>query len=148
MIAIGCDHAGFELKKQLMEYLDSIGVEYTDKGFYVFDKNDNYPDVAKQVGKAVSEGEADKGILICGTGIGMSLCANKFKGVRAVVASDVFSVRYSRMHNNANVICFGARVMGIGLVKELLNVFLNEPFEGGRHADRIAEFDKVWEEQK
>ena len=146
MIAIGCDHAGFEMKHQLMEYLDSIGEKYVDKGFLVFDKNDNYPEAAKAVGKAVSTGEADKGILICGTGIGMSLCANKFRNVRAVVASDVFSVRYSRMHNNANVICFGARTMGIGLVKELLGIFLNEKFEGGRHAERIAEFEKVLDE--
>lgn len=146
MIAIGCDHAGFEMKHQLMEYLDSIGEAYVDKGFLVFDKNDNYPEAAKAVGKAVSTGEADKGILICGTGIGMSLCANKFRNVRAVVASDVFSVRYSRMHNNANVICFGARTMGIGLVKELLGIFLNEKFEGGRHAERIAEFEKVLDE--
>lgn len=146
MIAIGCDHAGFELKQQLMEYLDSIGEKYVDKGFLVYDKNDNYPEAAKAVGSAVSTGEADKGILICGTGIGMSLCANKYRNVRAVVASDCFSVRYSRMHNNANVICFGARVMGIGLVKELLNIFLNEPFEGGRHAERIAEFDKILDE--
>ncbi len=146
MIAIGCDHAGFEMKHQLMEYLDSIGEEYVDKGFLVFDKNDNYPEAAKAVGRAVSTGEADKGILICGTGIGMSLCANKYRKVRAVVASDVFSVRYSRMHNNANVICFGARTMGIGLVKELLGVFLHEKFEGGRHAERIAEFEKVLDE--
>ncbi len=146
MIAIGCDHAGFELKQQLMEYLDSIGEKYVDKGFLVYDKNDNYPEAAKAVGKAVSTGEADKGILICGTGIGMSLCANKYRNVRSVVASDCFSVRYSRMHNNANVICFGARVMGIGLVKELLTIFLNEPFEGGRHAERIAEFDKILDE--
>ena len=147
MIAIGCDHAGFELKKQVMEYLDSIGEKYCDKGFFVFDKNDNYPDSAKAVGSAVSKGEADRGILICGTGIGMSLCANKYRGVRAVVASDCFSVRYSRLHNNANVICFGARVMGIGLVKELLNIFLNQEFEGGRHAERIAEFDAILDNQ-
>ena len=146
MIAIGCDHAGFEMKKQLMEYLDTIGEQYVDKGFFVFDKNDNYPDSAKAVGKAVSTGEADRGILICGTGIGMSLCANKYRGVRAVVASDCFSVRYSRMHNDANVICFGARVMGIGLVKELLNVFLAQPFEGGRHAERVKEFDRILDE--
>lgn len=148
MIAIGCDHAGFEMKQQLMEYLQSIGEEYVDKGFLVYDRNDNYPEIAKEVGKAVDTGEADRGILICGTGIGMSLCANKFRNVRAVVASDVFSVQYSRMHNNANVICFGARVMGIGLVKELLNVFLHQEFEGGRHAERVAEFTKVWDQGK
>ncbi|MBQ9544611.1 MAG: ribose 5-phosphate isomerase B [Clostridia bacterium] len=146
MIAIGCDHAGFEMKKLVMEYLDQIGEEYQDKGFLVFDKNDDYPVAAKAVGRAVSKGEADRGILICGTGIGMSLCANKFRGVRAVVASDVFSVRYSRMHNDANVICFGARVMGIGLIKELLNVFLSQPFEGGRHAERVKEFDRILDE--
>ena len=138
MIAIGSDHAGFELKEQVMQHFDQLGIEYVDLGFHEWKKDDDYPVVAKKVARFVQSKQAEKGILICGTGIGMSICANKFHGIRSVVASDSFSVRMSRMHNDANVLCFGARVIGKGVALELVDLFLNTNFEGGRHADRVA----------
>ncbi len=142
MIVLGSDHAGDELKQHIKAHLDELGIAYEDMGFYELKRDDDYPVIAKKVAKAVQSGEAETGMLFCGTGIGMSMCANKFKGVRAVVASDMFSVRHSRLHNNANILCFGARVMARGLAADLCDLFLNTAFEGGRHAARVAMFEE------
>ena len=142
MIALGSDHTGDELKQHIMKHFDEIGVEYIDLGFKELKRDDDYPIIAKEVAKYVQSGKAEKGMLFCGTGIGMSMCATKFKGVRAVVASDVFSVRHSRLHNNANILCMGARVMARGLAIDLADLFLNTEFEGGRHATRVAMFEE------
>ena len=141
MIAIGSDHAGFLMKEMLKEHLKEGGYEVKDFGTFSEDSCD-YPEFAHAVAHAVVGGEAECGILVCGTGIGMSMCANKFRGIRAVVASDVFSVRHSRLHNNANILCLGARVMARGLACELTDLFLNTEFEGGRHAARIEMFEE------
>ena len=143
MIALGSDHAGDELKKHIMKYFDDNNIEYIDLGFYELRRDDDYPEMAKKVAEYVQSKKADKGMLFCGTGIGMSMCANKYKGVRSVVASDMFSVRHSRLHNNANILCMGARVMARGLAVDLVDIFLNTEFEGGRHADRIQMFDEI-----
>ena len=137
MVVLGSDHAGFELKDQVKAHFDELGIEYVDLGFKEFKRDDDYPIIAKEVARYVQSGKAEKGFLICGTGVGMSICANKFSGVRAVVASDPFSVRMSRQHNNANILCFGARVIGRGIALDLVDEFMNTEFEGGRHAVRV-----------
>ena len=142
MIALGSDHAGDELKQHVKKHFDELGIEYIDLGFVELKRDDDYPVIAKEVARYVQSGKAEKGMLFCGTGIGMSMCANKFSGIRAVVASDVFSVRHSRLHNNANVLCLGARVMARGLACELTDVFMNTEFECGGHAARIAMFEE------
>lgn len=139
MIAIGNDHAAVTLKNAVCEHLKEIGVEYKDFGCFEGEKCD-YPDKAKEVCEAVASGQAEKAILICGTGVGMSIAANKIKGIRAACCSDYFSVKFTRLHNDANVLCFGERVVGAGLATELVDVFLNTEFEGGRHATRV---DKI-----
>lgn len=136
-IAIACDHGGYELKLNVMRHLDEIGVEYKDFGCDSTASVD-YPDYGVPACKAVADGEFEGGILICGTGIGMSLCANKVRGIRAAVCSDTFSARMTRMHNDANVLCMGARVIGAGLAVDIVDLFLNTEFEGGRHSNRIA----------
>lgn len=141
MIAIGCDHGGFILKNMLVDHLKEKGYDIIDCGSYDGGPVD-YPDIAKKVCAAVREGEAEKGILVCGTGIGMSIAANKHKGIRAAVCSEHFSARYTRLHNDTNVLCLGARVIGGGLACELVDIFLNTPFEGGRHQTRV---DKITE---
>lgn len=136
MIAIGSDHAGFALKQKLMTYLNASGNEFKDFG--CFDENSvDYPLIAGEVAKSVSDGECEKGILICGTGIGMSIAANKVNGVRAALCSDEFSAKYTRLHNNANVLCLGARVIGEGLAQDITEIFLNTEYEGGRHEKRL-----------
>ena len=135
MIAIGCDHAGYELKGEVISYL-------TDKGYEVLDigcngESTDYPVIAEQVAGNIVNGECEKGILICGTGIGMSIAANKVKGIRAALCSEHFSAKYTRMHNDANILCMGARTIGTGLALELVEVFLNTEFEGGRHQRRV-----------
>ncbi|MBQ9541417.1 ribose 5-phosphate isomerase B [Ruminococcus sp.] len=138
-IAIGCDHAGPELKAEVLQYLDEEGIEYVDLGVQKGEKCD-YPDKAKEVCEKVTSGECDCAVLICGTGIGMSMAANKVKGIRAACCSDYFSAKFTRAHNDANVLCIGARVVGAGLACELIQVFLDTPFEGGRHQRRV---DKI-----
>ncbi len=123
MIVLGSDSAGTELKNHLIDFLKENKYEYLDCG-----EEHDYPDIAEKVCKKITSGEADRGVLICGTGIGISMAANKVKGIRAALCSDYFSAKYTRLHNDANVICFGGRVMGQGLAKELLNVFLNTDF--------------------
>lgn len=142
MIAIGCDHGGYELKKEVIAYLEKNGIEYVDYGTDS-DASVDYPVYGKKVAEAVSEKKAEKGILICGTGLGMMLCANKFEGVRAICTNDSYSVKFSRLHNNANVICFGGRTMGIEAVLYNLEIFLNTEFEGGRHQRRVELYDKI-----
>ena len=139
MIAIGCDHGGFALKQEVMRHLDELGLAYKDFGTYSEESCD-YPIYGEAVARAVADGECERGILICGTGIGISISANKVKGIRAACCSDYFSAKYTRLHNDANVLCMGGRVVGPGLATELVEVFLHTEFEGGRHQRRI---DKI-----
>lgn len=142
MIAIGCDHGGFELKSIINKYLDSLGVDYVDCGTY--DENSvDYPDIAKVVCLKVQTGECEKGILVCGTGIGMNMCANKHKGIRAAQCHDTFSAKMTRQHNNANVLTMGGRVVGSELAKEIVREFLTNEFEGGRHEVRVNKMMSV-----
>ena len=142
MIAIGADHGGYELKEKVKKYLDEKGIQYLDYGCNGTESVD-YPVYGEKVAEAVASGEAEKGILCCGTGLGMMLCANKKEGVRAICTNDSFSVKFSRLHNNANVIAFGGRTMGIEAVLYNLEIFLNTPFEGGRHQKRVEMYDKI-----
>ena len=135
-ITIGCDHAACELKALVIEHLKERGIESIDVGTYSSDSC-NYPDYAHKVCKNVQDGVTELGILICGTGIGMSMAANKHKGIRAAVCSDTFSARLTREHNDANVLCFGARVVGMGLAFDLVDNFIDADFEGGKHQTRV-----------
>ena len=135
-IAIACDHGGYELKLTVIDWLNSKGYEVVDFGCNSTASVD-YPDYAVPASKAVANGECELGILICGTGIGMSLCANKVHGIRAACCSDTFSARMTRLHNNSNILCFGARVVGAGLALDLVETFLTSEFEGDRHVKRI-----------
>ena len=141
MIAIGCDHAAVDLKKAVMKHLDEKNISYLDLG--TDGEACDYPDIAEKVCEKITAGEAEKGILLCGTGIGMSIAANKVKGIRAAVCSDCFSVRYTRKHNDANILCMGARVIGEGLALELADIFLETEFEGGRHQRRVDKISKL-----
>ena len=143
MIAIGCDHAGYDMKKELMEVLGEKGYEFKDSGCN--GEKCDYPDIAEKVCEDVLSGGCEYGILICGTGIGMSIAANKIKGIRAALCTDSFSTRYTRLHNNANVMCMGARTLGKGLAAELAEIFLTTGFEGGRHQKRLDLIDKLEE---
>lgn len=135
-IAIGCDHGGYELKEALKQYIEGRGAEVVDFGTYSTDSVD-YPVYGQKVSEAVSNKEADLGILICGTGLGMSYVANKVKGIRCACVSDVFSAEMSRLHNDANVLAIGARVVGLGLATKIVETFLGTEFEGGRHTRRV-----------
>ena len=138
MIAIGCDHGGFELKKAIMAHFDKRGLEYKDYGTYS-DASCDYPVYGKAVAEAVAAGECEKGILICGTGIGISITANKVPGVRAALCSDCFSAQATREHNDANVLAMGARVLGEGLALKIVDTFLDTPFSNDeRHIRRIS----------
>ena len=138
MIAIGSDHGGFELKEKLMEHLSERGLEYKDFGTYSSASCD-YPVYAKAVANAVASGECDRGIIICGTGIGVSITANKVRGIRAALCGDCFSAEATRQHNDANVLCMGARVVGEGLALKIADTFLDMTFSNDeRHIRRIA----------
>ena len=137
MIAIGRDHGGYALKQEIMRHLSSRGLAYQDYGCYSEESCD-YPVYGKAVAHAVADGTCEKGILICGTGIGISLAANKIHGIRCAVCSDCFSAEMSRRHNNANIIALGGRVVGPGLALMLVDLFLDTPFEGGRHQRRVS----------
>jgi len=139
-IIIGSDHAGFELKEKIRTHLTAAGYTVEDAGSFN-ETSVNYVDHAKIVARAVSEGRFSKGILVCGSGIGMSMAANRFKGVRAALCSDLLSARLSRQHNDANVLALGGRLIGDVLALELVNTFLKTEFEGGRHLDRIQSMD-------
>ena len=135
-IGIGNDHSALELKAEIIEFLKEKGHEVVDYGTYTTESCD-YPMYGEKVGRAVASGEVEKGILICGTGFGISLAANKVKGVRAVVCSEPYTAKLSRMHNDANVLAFGARVVGIEMAKMIVDTWLSAEFEGGRHQRRI-----------
>ena len=135
-IALGCDHGALALKNVLIPHLEKQGYEVKDFGTYSMDSCD-YPDFAHAVCKNVQDGVTGLGILICGTGIGMSMAANKHKGIRAAACSDTFSARLTRMHNDANVLCFGERVVGQGLAMDLVDAFIDADFEGGKHQRRV-----------
>ena len=143
-IAIGCDHAGPALKDELAEHLRELGHEVVDLGVQEGEKCD-YPDKAKEVCEKVTSGECELAVLVCGTGIGMSISANKIKGIRAACCSDYFSAKFTRAHNDANVLCIGARVVGAGLAAELVDVFIETPFEGGRHQRRVEKITALEE---
>ena len=144
-IALGADHAGVALKEQVRKRLDQRGIEYTDFGTTTTDSVD-YPDYAARIGRAVASGEFDRGVLVCGTGIGMAIAANKVPGARAAPVVDEASAALSREHNDANVLALGARVTSPELAIRLLDLFLDTPFAGGRHQrriDKIAALDQV-----
>lgn len=135
-IAIGSDHGGFKLKEKIIEYLRGLNLEFKDFGSFD-EESCNYPVIAKKVANEVAAGNFDRGILVCGTGIGMSIVANKIKGIRAALCSDTFSAKATRGHNNANVLCLGQRVIGDGLALDIVDVWLKTEFEGGRHKTRV-----------
>ena len=141
-IAIGNDHAAVELKQQIMEYVKELGHEVVNYGI---DKVESchYPEYGERVANAVASGEADCGILICGTGVGISIAANKVNGIRAAVCSDVTTARLVKEHNNANIIAFGARIVGSELAKDIVKAYLNAEFLGGRHAERVAMITEI-----
>ena len=137
MIAIGCDHGGYGLKLEIIKYLDKNGLEYQDFG--CDGEAVDYPIIAKKVGQAILDGKCEKGILICGTGIGISIAANKMKGIRCALCSDCFSAEATRLHNDTNVIALGGRVVGPELAVKMVDIFLNTPFsEDERHIRRIG----------
>ena len=140
-IAIGSDHGGFELKENLKRLITELGHEVKDCGCHSSESTD-YPIYGKAVAELVMAGAVDSGILICGTGIGMSMVANRFPGIRAALCHELFTARMSRAHNDANILCIGARVTGPGLAEEMVKVWLSTPFEGGRHLRRISLFDR------
>lgn len=135
-IVIGCDHAALELKAKVIAHLKEQNIEVTDVGTYTSDSC-NYPDYASALCKKIQSGEFTLGILICGTGIGMSMAANKHNGIRAACCSDTFSAKATRQHNNANVLCFGERVVGTGLALDLVDIFIGTEYLGGRHDKRV-----------
>ena len=143
-IAIGCDHGGLEHKNAIKEFLEGKGFTVVDEGIYEQVSVD-YPDIAVKVCDDIVNKECELGILVCGTGIGMSLAANKVKGIRAAVCSDHFSAKYTRLHNNSNILCLGGRVIGIGTALELVDLFVSTEFEGGRHQKRIDKITAIEE---
>lgn len=141
MLAIGCDHGGFALKGAILRHLDARGLEYKDYGTYS-EASCDYPDYARAVAEAVARGEAEFGILICGTGIGVSIAANKVPGVRAALCGDCFSAEATREHNDANILALGARVVGEGLALKIVDTFLDTPFSNDeRHIRRIRKLE-------
>jgi ribose 5-phosphate isomerase B len=136
-IAIASDHAGFELKAELKQQLEALGFEALDLGTHSNGSVD-YPDFADRLASAVQEGRAKRGVLVCGTGIGIAMAANRHRHLRAAVVHDVTTARLTRLHNNANVLCMGARITGADVAKDCLKVFLTTDFEGGRHENRVA----------
>ena len=145
MIAIASDHAGFPLKEEIKKYLTEKGVEFVDCGTDSADSVD-YAAFAQKACLKVTSGECDKAVLCCGTGIGISMAANKVKGIRAAACSEVYSAKLTRMHNDANVLCLGARVIGIETAKMMVDAFVETEFEGGRHATRVAKIMAIEEE--
>ncbi len=141
MIALGCDHGGYELKKEIIAYLEKENIAYQDFGCDNMEATD-YPIYAKRVGKAIQEGSCEKGILICGTGIGISITANKMKGIRAALCTDCFCAEATRLHNDANILALGGRVVGGGLAIKIVDTFLNTPFSGEeRHINRVNQIE-------
>ena len=141
-IGLACDHGGFELKEELKAFLRSIDIEPIDMGTFTEDSVD-YPDFGVLVAEKVSRGELERGILICGTGIGMSIIANKFPRVRAALVNDLYSSRCSREHNDSNILVIGGRIVGRDLAKEIVKVWLDTPFAGGRHKRRLEKIETL-----
>jgi ribose 5-phosphate isomerase B len=141
-IAIGCDHAGFELKKEIISLLDDLHIECIDYGTEGPQSVD-YPDFGEKVSEAVSSGKIDKGILICGTGIGMSIVANKFPNVRASLCNELFTAKMSRLHNDANILVLGGRIIGKDLAKEIVRIWVSTNFEGKRHCARLKKITLI-----
>jgi len=141
-IGLACDHGGFELKEELKAFLKSVGIEPVDMGTFNEDSVD-YPDFGVLVAEKISKGQLEKGILICGTGIGMSIVANKFRGVRAALVNDLYSSRFSREHTDANVLVMGGRIVGKELAKEIVRTWLETPFAGGRHQKRLEKIQTL-----
>lgn len=146
-IVLGADHGGYELKNTIKSHLESRGFEVTDVGTNSSDSCD-YPVFASRLCKTIQSGEKDLGILVCGTGIGMSMAANKHRGIRAACCSDTFSARLTRLHNNANVLCLGARVLGAGLALDLVDAFVDAEFEGDRHIKRLSLIEDIENEKQ
>ncbi len=146
LIGLACDHGGFELKEELKAFLKLLGVEPIDMGTFNEDSVD-YPDFGVLVAEKVSQGELEKGILICGTGIGMSMVANKFPRIRAALVNDLYSSRCSREHNDANILIIGGRIVGKELAKEIVRVWLETPFAGGRHKRRLEKIEALEKEK-
>lgn len=136
-VGIGNDHAAVELKMQIKEFIESMGHEVVNYGVDTAERC-NYPEIGEKVGRAVADGEVDCAVLICGTGVGISIAANKVNGVRAAVCSDVTTAHLVKEHNDANIIAFGARIVGVELAKDIVKAYLNAEFLGGRHATRVA----------
>jgi len=143
-IAIGADHAGFEFKEQLKQFLMENNYEVTDFGACTFDKDDGYPDYALPVARSVASGENERGVLVCGSGIGVSIVANKVHGIRAVNCNCTEFAKLSREHNDANVICFPGRFIDINDAKDYLNIWLSTEFLGGKHQDRVNKIDLIY----
>ena len=141
-IAIGCDHGGLEHKNAIKEHLETLGFEVEDFGIYEQVSVD-YPDIADKVCDSIVNGDNERGILVCGTGIGMSIAANKIKGIRAAACSEHFSAKFTRLHNNSNILCLGGRVIGVGTALELAEIFVTTEFEGGRHQKRIDKISEI-----
>ncbi len=146
MIALGADHGGYELKEAIKKHLEERNIEYKDFGTFSTESVD-YAPIAAKTARSVASGECEKGILCCGTGIGISMAANKVKGIRAACCSDYFSAKYTRLHNDANILAMGGRVVGVGLALELVDVFLDTEFEGGRHQRRIDQITAIENEE-
>lgn len=145
MIAVGSDHAGYDLKNKIIQFLSENGYEYKDFGTHSNADSVDYPDFAFAVATAIKKGECEKGILVCGTGIGISISANKVDGIRAALCTDGYMARLSREHNDANVLALGARVIGEGVALDIVDIWLKTEFLGGRHKtriDKIAEIEK------
>ena len=143
LIAIGNDHAALNLKKTVIEFLQEKNLPFKDFGAFEEVEGIDYPDYALKVAKAVASGECEKGILLCGTGIGVSIAANKVRGIRAAVCTDVYSAKAARNHNNANILCLGERVIGAGVAREILEAFFSSEYEGGRHQRRIDKISDI-----
>ena len=145
-LALGCDHGGYPLMQEVKKHLEEKGIEYTDFGTYSEESCD-YPDFAEKAADAVKSGACDFGILVCGTGIGISIAANKIHGIRAALCSDSYSAEMTRRHNNANMLAMGARVIGVGQALKIVDTFLSTDFEGGRHERRIQKITELENKQ-
>jgi len=142
-IAIGSDHGGFELKQYIKEYFDKKGIEYMDYGTDSSEESVDYPEFGEKVGNAIKSGECDRGIVVCGTGIGISIAANKVPGIRCALCSDCYSARMSREHNNANILALGGRVVGKDLALEIVETWIKAEFQGGRHERRVNKISEI-----
>lgn len=139
-VAIGCDHGGLDLKEAVISLLKELNLDYEDMGTHDRSSCD-YPDYAEKVAAAVVSGQCQQGILVCGTGIGMSIAANKVPGIRAALCNEIFSAKMARNHNDANILCIGARVVGAGVAQEIVKAYFTSDFEGGRHGRRVEKLN-------